>query len=292
VASWSARRDLPEPSAATEGLWLLGTAGPAISVTRAGPGNLLRYGGTTALIDCGYGVLRRLAELGIGAGDVTHVLLTHLHADHVADLGALIMSPWVQRERPDGPPVVVGPAGTFEFVDRLLLAYDCDIRARIPHGYDPDELAVPVVEADDGTLLDAGPWIASAFLVDHWPVEPALGYRIESAMGVAVVSGDTRPCPAVPRWASCADVLVHEVLYPGFGIPSYHTAATDVGEIAVEAEVKRLVLTHLIPADLPEARWLAAVGDIGREVTVGTDLLRLQAPPSEVGSDRQRLERT
>lgn len=280
VAQWSVP-ELDSADTAIEGLWLLGTAGPKISLTRAGPGSVLCYGGTTALIDCGYGVLRRLAELGIGVEEVTHVLLTHLHADHVADLGTLIMSPWIQNERTGGPPVVVGPEGTFELVSRLLQTFDCDIRARIPHGYDPSRLAVPVVEVSDGATLAAGPWTAHSFLVDHWPVEPALGYRLESAMGSAVISGDTKPCPSLVRWARSADILIHEALYPGFGISSYHTLATDVGQVATEASVKHLVLTHLIPHDMPDSRWLELVGDIDCDVSVGVDLLRLQSPPAE-----------
>lgn len=291
MVAWS--RDAVSRPDDRQGMWLLGTAGPKIGAERAGPGNLLRCGGTTVIIDCGYGVLQRLTQLGLGVEEVSHVLLTHLHADHVADLGALLMSPWVQRERPAGPPVVVGPAGTFELVHRLLLSYETDIRVREPHGYDPAELAVPVVEIDDDTVLEAGPWTASAFLVDHRPVEPAFGYRIESPLGTTVVSGDTRPCPNLVRWASRADVLVHEALYPGFGIPSYHTLATDVGKVAADAHVDRLVLTHLIPHDLPEHRWRAEVGDARCPVTVGSDLLQimpLEPEPRAIDTSRARIE--
>ncbi|MGH3468728.1 MAG: MBL fold metallo-hydrolase, partial [Thermocrispum sp.] len=138
----------------------------------------------------------------------------------------------------------------------------------------PGELAPRVVEVEDSTTLHGDAWSATAFRVDHLPVDQAFGYRFDGGVNSVVISGDTAPCDNLIRHAQGADLLIHEVLYPGFGIPEYHTLSTDVGKVATRAAVKRLVLTHLIPGDLEDRVWLEDVQrDFEGPITVGHDLL-------------------
>lgn len=257
-------------------VWLLGTGTPTIVPDRAGPATLVEVGGARILVDAGNGVGYQLARLGKLAGDITHILITHHHLDHNVDLPFLLLSPWIQKTR-TRPPVILGPRGTIAHVNRILGAHDYDIRVRLPHGYQPDELAVPVLEVEDGLELDMGSWKLNAIRVAHGPVDEAFGYRFETARSRVVVSGDTTPCQNLIKASTGADVLVHEALYPGYGIPEYHTSVHDVGNVAAAADVKELVLTHLIPGDLPDHVWLEAVAasKFTGKITVGRDLLQV-----------------
>jgi ribonuclease Z len=71
---------------------LLGTGSPIPDPNRAGPSTLVRAGGQVFLVDCGRGVLQRAAAVGVGAGGLSALLLTHLHSDHIGDLGDVLIT--------------------------------------------------------------------------------------------------------------------------------------------------------------------------------------------------------
>ena len=71
---------------------LLGTGSPIPDPNRAGPSTLVRAGGQSFLVDCGRGVLQRAAAVGVGASGLSALLLTHLHSDHIDDLGDLLIT--------------------------------------------------------------------------------------------------------------------------------------------------------------------------------------------------------
>jgi ribonuclease BN (tRNA processing enzyme) len=99
---------------------LLGTGSPIPSPDRAGPATLISAGsGIDAehyLVDAGRGVLMRLVALGLGAPNLSAVLITHLHSDHITDLNDVITTRWVMTLQPT-PLTIVGPVGTRRFVD-------------------------------------------------------------------------------------------------------------------------------------------------------------------------------
>lgn len=253
--------------------WLTGTGTPVVIPDRAGPSNVVRVGEQVVVVDCGNGVLYQLARLGITPREITHVFITHHHVDHNADLGYLLVAPWSLKGEHRAP-VVLGPPGTFEYTSRVLAAHDFDLRARIPHGFIPERAAPAVVELADGDVIKGAGLRVTAFAVDHTPVDPAYGYRFDTDEGSIVFSGDTKPSDNLVRHAQGVDVLVHEVLYPGFGFADYHTVSTDVGAVATRARARSLVLSHLIPGTRPDEDWLAhARTNYDGPVTVGHDLM-------------------
>jgi ribonuclease BN (tRNA processing enzyme) len=132
-------------------------------------------------------------------------------------------------------------------------------------------------------------------VVDHPPVVPSFAYRFECADRSIVISGDTRPSPALVALARGADVLVHEVMH----LPSLdaliasepsaatlrehllasHTTTEQVGRIATEAGVGTLVLSHFVPGGYPFVRdevWHDAVRPhFSGRLVVGRDLMEL-----------------
>src|SRR5687767_13252090 len=135
---------------------LLGTGSPLVDPQRGGPATLVRAGGATLLFDCGRAVLMRAAAVGVVANQLTALVLTHLHSDHITDLNDVITSRWVTTFEPN-PLRTFGPPGTAAVVDGLLASLAPDISYRLAHHddltWDP---GVQVDEALEGVVFDEG----------------------------------------------------------------------------------------------------------------------------------------
>lgn len=134
---------------------LLGTGSPIPDPNRAGPSTLVRAGGQVFLVDCGRGCCSA-AAVGVGAAGLSTLLLTHLHSDHVGDLGDVLITRWVSTFTPDPVPLpIIGPPGTAELVAATLNALRHDIGYRIAHHADLNAPpAVDVREHTDGPVWD------------------------------------------------------------------------------------------------------------------------------------------
>ena len=112
---------------------LLGTGSPLPDPLRAGPSTLVRAGEATLLVDCGRGVLMRAAAVGVGAAGISALLLTHLHSDHITDLGDVITTRWVSTFT-STPLTIVGPVGTRAVVEATTHFQDAEVLARVSQG--------------------------------------------------------------------------------------------------------------------------------------------------------------
>ena len=278
-------------------LTLLGTGCPAVHAERYGPAQLVRHGETTLLVDCGSGVTQRMAQAGITGRGIDAVLLTHMHSDHVVDLFQLVISSWHQgRGRPMR---VLGPTGTYRYVDGMVSLWQHEMERRIEHERRPSALALQteVTELKPGEEVEFGAMRVRAVEVDHKPVRHAYGYVFETDEAKLAISGDTRPCDALIEAARGADLLLHEVfvhhaMKPKEGIrtaetidqvASYHTLSSDVGKIAAKADVKWLALTHFVPPDCDTNALREEVSaDFSGKITMGEDLMTLDVASGEV----------
>ncbi|MGH9287127.1 MAG: MBL fold metallo-hydrolase [Acidimicrobiales bacterium] len=155
----------------------------------------------------------------------------------------------------------------------------------------PDMDPIVVYPEDDRGVT------VSAILVQHAPVFPAFGFRFDTPYGSVVFSGDTGPCGNVARLAQGADILVHEVIavellaqrlrrLPNFEairnhLAGSHSTPEQVGEIATQANVGTLVLSHLVPGDVDptEAEWEARLlPHFAGEIVCGVDLDEFALP--------------
>jgi ribonuclease BN (tRNA processing enzyme) len=272
---------------------LLGTGGgPRASRTRFPTSQAILADGQMVVIDCGNGVAKQLAAARLSARDMSHLLVTHHHVDHSADLGYLPMAAWIEG-RTDSIKVL-GPPPTVGALEALLAGYAEDLEKRTRSTGRPPfrpMLQVRDITAPGPVLEEAGLEISCAF-VDHPPFEIALGYRVDFGGKSVVVSGDTAPSPALVELARGADVLIHEVVHPeAFAevtkntnastirehMSRNHTMLDDVGQIAAEAGVGRLVLSHMIPHDgLTTEDWIGPIRPhFDGEVIVGEDLMEI-----------------
>lgn len=272
---------------------LLGTGSPLPDADRAGPATLIQGGGQNVLVDAGRGVLMRLTAAGVQASNLTAVLITHLHSDHITDLGDLITAVWIGTFQAT-PLRIVGPTGTIGVVGHVMASLEPDIGYRLAHHADlPDRPLVEVIEVDDGPIELPGPVNVSCAPTDHRPVEPSVGFRFEHD-GVAVVTaGDTVPCADLDRLCVGAQALVHTVIRKDIigeiPIPrlldtlDYHSSVEEAAQTAQRAGMATLVLTHYVPA-FPSGGgddWRALAGEhFDGVIELGDDLHRVEVAGS------------
>ncbi len=254
---------------------ICGSASPLPHPTRARPCTAIFAAGKMWVVDVGPGSWNHVGGWRIPAERIGAVLLTHFHSDHIGELGEWNLQSWVAG-RP-APLQVIGPEGVQSVVAGFNEAYALDHEYRVAHhgaSFNVPALglmeAAPVAFAAGATsavVHDADGLRITAFLVDHRPIVPAVGYRFDWRGRSVVVSGDTVKSANLIAVAKDADVLVHEaqanhilkvlgrvaaVKRPRAAkiladIPSYHTTPVQAAEAANEANVKLLVMSHLTP---------------------------------------------
>lgn len=186
----------------------LGTGTPYPSADRFGASILVEAGGKKLLFDCGRGAVIRLTQAGLSPRDIDAVFLTHLHSDHIVGFPDLWLTGWFLGR--DKPLELWGPAGTIAMAQHLAEAYSFDIQTRESTEQLPAQgVAIDAHETSGAKILNEGPLRVTAFLVDHGPVKPALGYRVDYANHSVVISGDTKFSQNLVDAAKGADCLLH-----------------------------------------------------------------------------------
>ena len=264
---------------------LLGTGSPIPDPRRAGPSTLVTADGLTVLVDCGRGVLMRLAAAGSLPPFLDALLLTHLHSDHISDLGDVITTRWVMSPGPL-PFVIYGPVGTAEVVRLTLASLNPDVGYRLDHHDDLHEgPAVEVREVGPGDTFIVGTASVTVGATDHRPVEPTIAFRFDAAGKSAVLGGDGVPCAGLDELCRGADAYVQTVIREDLVrlVPSarlhdildYHSTVQQAAQTATKAGVGTLILTHYVPAIQPgqEDEWRAlAAAHFAGPIVLGDDL--------------------
>jgi ribonuclease BN (tRNA processing enzyme) len=217
----------------------LGTGTVALAPGRVRAGVLVEAGPVRLLLDCGSGVTQRLADYGADWMSITHVALTHFHADHFADLPTLVFA-WKYGALPGRalPVDVLGPPGTAALFDRLATAFGEWLRAP---GF---PIHVKEIAPGDAVLL-TGDVRLSSRKVPH--TEESVAYSVEYGGRRVVYTGDTGYDHELAVWAGECDLLVCECSLPQSMAMPIHLTPEECGAIAATARPAHLALTHFYP---------------------------------------------
>jgi ribonuclease Z len=193
---------------------------------------------SAVLIDCAGTPTVRLAMADIALDDITDLILTHFHPDHVYGVPLLLMNMWLLGR--NKPLVIHALQHCLDRVERLMDDYLWKTWPGFFHvelRTIPDDEGVEVISSDDCRIV-ASP-------AEH--LVPTIGLRFEDgAQDHAIAySCDTAPCASIQRLAQGADVLIHEAA----GSSPGHSTAEEAGEVARKAGVGSLLLIHFPQVD-------------------------------------------
>ena len=242
--------------------WIvLGTAASVPDAEHDTIGYVLRGASWAVLIECGGSPLYKLARLGIQREELEAVVLTHGHADHIYGLPMLVQGLWLGGR--EAPLPIYGPSQTLDRARQLLALFDLDEREEM---FEIQWKQIPLREnrevlSPHGIKITASPVIHGS--------EDAVALRLDQlATGWSLVySSDTEPAPALVRLAAGANLLIHEAAGEAAG----HSSPAQAAEVAREAGVERLVLTHYPVVDVDLEQWRRKAAGQGVEVELAQD---------------------
>ena len=284
-----------------------GSRSPLPSPGRAEACILVEAGDDIYIFDLGNGSMDNLNEYQVPWPNVKAVLITHMHSEHIADLPDAHLQSWIQGR--NSPLMVYGPQGINLVTKGFELAYSADYQYRNDHHGD-DMLPMNIagfnaIQIMDNQLIPnttAGLEILP-FVVDHYPVNSAFGFKISYKGRTLVISGDTINDGSVQKYSKDVDLLVHSAISIDlterfrevaplpqldeilFDIQDYHTTVKEAGEIARDANVDQLLIYHAIPTPrnkIMEDVFFRPLDGVFDEYMLSDDGTRVIMP---VGSD-------
>lgn len=237
---------------------VLGSGGPELQDKRASSSYLVwQNGRPRVLVDAGGGSALRFGESGAQMSDLDLILFTHFHVDHSADFSALIKSSWFEDRKRPLP--IYGPAGNdfmpsaVEFVSgffgdkRGVYRYLSELLVPGEQGSYKLQPHIAAGTTAPAAVFQSGDLAVYSVRVIHGGV-PALAWRVEIAGKRIVFSGDTNgEGEGLPRLAAGADLFIaHNAVPEGAtGVErNLHMPPSVIGQIAAQAHVKHLVLSH------------------------------------------------
>lgn len=282
-------------------IFVLGAGTPTPTAHRFGSAFAVQVGGEYLMFDCGPAATHKLVKMGIFPTQVDYLFFTHHHFDHDVDYPCFLLCRWDQSVGKEQTLQVFGPTLTQTLTERIIGeqgVFAHDWKARVNH-----PLSQRVFVNRGGTLprkpphvlaKDVGPgpvhrgreWAVSAAPAEHvQPYLDSLAYRLDSAEGSIVFTGDTQPCRSVVDLARGADMLLcmcwddQERMQANGEAPG-QCGTTGAAQMAQEAGVKRLVLVHIGPHLSTHGPMEKGIGDVRRiysgEIIFADELMSLR----------------
>lgn len=258
-------------------LAIVGSGSPLPDEKRGNPCVAVIAAGKVFVIDTGESSSETINRMGIDAGRIEAVFLTHFHSDHIGGLGSVNLQRWV-ADGTDTPMRVFGPPGVERVVSGFNESYALDRSYRTGHHGEelidptigamvaeefpmPPDQEVGIVYQEDGLLI-------TAFEVDHSPVAPVVGFRFDYKGRSAVISSDTVYTENLVKASTNTDLLIHDALSIELlnmvadaskeagltargqilaDVTDYHATAPQAADAAQKAGAKALAITHIVP---------------------------------------------
>ena len=259
------------------------------------------------LFDVGARSPLRISQARLPMNRLTGVFLTHFHSDHIAGVPDVNLASWVQGRKSSLR--VYGPTGVDKVVQGFNDAYQLDHEYRTAH-HGPDLLPpeagpmTPVVFVPGEIVWQDKTVKVTSFPVDHAPVSPAVGYRVDYRGRSVVISGDTNATESLFAAAQDADLLLHDALSrtlldpmietaTDLNIPviptimkdviDYHADTMSLPEQAARAGIKQLALYHMVPVPTNSVAEKMFVRGLPKDVILVKDLHSFELPANATG---------
>lgn len=188
------------------------------------------------LVDCPGNPVVRLNQAGFDINQVTDIVLTHFHPDHVSGFASLLMSMWLLNRSQSIN--VYGLAVTLDKAQKMMELFDWQ---QWPNFFPVNFLLIDSVE--NTMVMSQSDLTIFSSPVEHLIPTVGLRFEFQKERKTVVYSCDTEPSQAVRRLTQGADVLIHEAT----GASKGHTSPEKAGEIAAQAGVGSLYLIHYPP---------------------------------------------
>ena len=217
----------------------VGTGTVAPHPKRTAACHWVRRGELRVLLDCGPGSLHRLAMFHLPWEQVSHVVVSHFHPDHYAEVPMLVYAlKYTTVPARTEPLVILGPPGIVRLMRALADAYGSWL-------LDPG-FPIAILDVRHGEPFPLGADVALELCkVPHTAESAAIG--ITAPEGRLVYTGDTGPSTELAAWAKGCDLLLAECSLPQAMALEIHLTPEQAGDLASQALAKRLVLTHFYP---------------------------------------------
>jgi len=218
------------------------------------------------MVDCVNSSIHRLSQAGVDFMNVTDLILTHFHPDHVSGTPLLLMDMWLR-----GRKKLINLYGLHDTLDRMEKMMELYSWESWPNFF---PVAFHHLSASENIqLLDCAEFKITSSPVRH--LIPTIGLRFDfkSSQKSLAYSCDTEPCTEMVRLAQGADVLIHEAT----GASAGHSSAEQAGEVASRAGVNRLYLIHYPTGEYARDDLIAeAKGHFQGEVDLAADFMTLE----------------
>ena len=224
-----------------------GTAAPRLD--RNMSGYLLEADGKKILFDSGAGTIRQLLKLKANLLDINDIFYTHLHNDHINDLGAIIWSNNYGMKRKKALNIY-GPKGFKKYfkilMEKILRPPKLSYRINIREMGDGSIIKITITKINNKKIFkNKNNIVIKSIKSKH--TGASVSYRIEYGNKSIVYSGDTDYSDEIIKISKNADLLILECSYPDGRKAKGHLTPSLCGKIAAKANVKKLVLTHFYP---------------------------------------------
>lgn len=282
-------------------VFICGSSSPLLDLNRAKACIAVVTDNEFFIFDTGAGSGGRLAAGRLPTARLSGVVFTHFHSDHISDVYNINLTSWASGR--NYPLPVYGPAGVDEVIDGMNAAYALDRGYRVAHHgadlLDPEDGLLVASPIKAGKFYERDDFSITAITVDHSPISPAFGYRVDYGGRSVVISGDTVVSKTLMDASRGVDLMLHDALSPKIleraikqagesglkfraqilrDVTDYHAHAQDIARAAEAAGVKQLAFYHLVPPPRDEAAKRVFMTGVPDDVILTEDLMWFELP--------------